>query len=403
MAYAGGLWNNSGAGIRYPGRMAIELAGDGARYGSAALEESLEEIRREIDAADDVIVNALRRRMDLSARVGAAKANNGGNVYAPAREAEVIARVLAANDGRMPEAALAAIYSQILAASRGLQQRARVAFLGPEHTFSHQAARNLFLEGAEYHPTRSIREIFGMTDRDEADYGVVPIENSTAGTVGETLDTFVESKSRIVAETTLAITHNLISKYPIGEVKIVYSHPQALAQCQDWLTQNLGWADRVEVGSTAAAGGRAAREEGAAAIGVTAVAEDHGLKVLRTNIQDFSENQTRFFILGKSPNPATGNDRTALVFAVPDRVGSLHDALGTLRQHGVNLSNLQTRPARGRSEAKAGDYVFFAEIAGHEDDEDLAEAIQRLRGQCTLVKVLGSWPATGSQLMATGG
>ena len=365
------------------------------------MEESLADLRRQIDAADDAIVEALRTRMDLSARVGAAKAGNGGTVYAPAREAEVIARVLEASDGRVPEAALAAIYSQILAASRGLQQRARVAYLGPEHTFSHQAARNLFLDGAEYRPTRTIMEIFVMADAGDADYGVVPIENSTAGTIGETLDAFVDTRSRIVAETTLEITHNLLSKRPAGEVKVVYSHPQALAQCQEWLTQNLGWAERVEVGSTAAAAGRAAGEDRAAAIGVAAVAEDHGLTVQQTNIQDFTENETRFFILGHTANPATGNDRTALLFAVLDRVGSLHEALGTLRGHGVNLSNLQTRPARGRSEAKAGDYVFFAEIAGHEDDPDLEVAIQDLRGQCALVKVLGSWPAGGTGRLGT--
>ena len=356
------------------------------------MEESLEDLRREIDAADDAIVEALRHRMELSARVGAAKADNGGDIYAPSREAQVIARVLKANDGRIPESALAAIYSQILAASRGLQQRVKVAYLGPEHTFSHQAARNLFLDGAEYLPTRSITEIFGLTDRGEADYGVAPIENSTAGTVGEALDAFVETRSRIVAETSLVITHSLLSNHGLGEIKTVYSHPQALAQCQEWLTQNLGWAERVEVGSTAAAAGRAAREESAAAIGVAAVAEDHGLNVVRDNIQDFSNNETRFLILGKTANPATGQDRTAIVFAVMDKVGSLHDALGKLRIHGVNLSNLQTRPARGRGEAGAGDYVFFAEIAGHEEDEDVSQAIRSLRERCTLVKVLGSWP-----------
>ena len=366
------------------------------------MEESLDDLRREIDAADDAIVDALARRMELSARVGAAKADDGGDVYAPSREAQVIARVQKANGGRIPEAALAAIYSQILAASRGLQQRIKVAYLGPEHTFSHQAARNLFLDGAGYLPTRSITEIFRLTDGGDADYGVVPIENSTAGTVGETLDAFLATRSRIVAETTLAITHNLLSKHGLAEIKTVYSHPQALAQCQEWLTQNLGWADRVEVGSTASAAARAAREEAAAAIGVAAVADDHGLELVRENIHDFADNQTRFLILGTAANPATGRDLTAIVFAVTDRVGSLHDALGTLRQHGVNLSNLQTRPARGRAEAKAGDYVFFAEIAGHEDDEDLAQAIQNLRGQCTLVKVLGSWPADGPRLLRPG-
>ncbi len=366
------------------------------------MEESLDDLRRRIDAVDDEIVEALRRRMELSARVGAAKADNGGDVYAPAREAQVIARAQKASDGRIPEAALAAIYSQILAASRGLQKTIRVAYLGPEHTFSHQAARDLFLDGASYLPTRSITEIFGLTDSREADYGVVPIENSTAGTVGESLDAFVEMRSRIVAETTLAITHSLLSIHDLRDIKAVYSHPQALAQCQEWLTQNLGWADRVEVGSTAAAAARAAREEAAAAIGVAAVAEDHGLNVVRDNIQDFSDNETRFLILGNTANPATGNDRSAIVFAVTDRVGSLHDALGTLRQHGVNLSNLQTRPARGRSDAKAGDYVFFAEIAGHEDDDDMALAIQSLREQCTLVKLLGSWPAAGARLLRPG-
>ena len=222
------------------------------------MEESLEDLRRQIDAADDAIVEALRHRMELSARVGASKADNGGDVYAPAREAQVIARVLKANAGRIPEAALTAIYSQILAASRGLQRRIKVAYLGPDHTFSHQAARNLILDGAEYLPTRSIIEVFRLTDSGEADYGIAPMENSTAGTVGESLDAFVDMRSRIVAETTLTITHSLLSRHSLDEVKTVYSHPQALAQCQEWLTLNLGRADRVEVGSTAPAAVRAA-------------------------------------------------------------------------------------------------------------------------------------------------
>lgn len=361
------------------------------------MDESLEDLRRHIDAADDAIVEALIHRMELSARVGGKKADKGGDAYAPSREAQVVARVLKANGGRVSESTLSAIYAQILAASRGVQQRVKVSYLGPEHTFSYQAARNLFVSGAEYVPTRSITEIFRSTDCGDADYGIIPIENSTAGTVGETLDAFVTTNSRIIAETTLAISHNLLSKCQLHDIQTVYSHPQALSQCQNWLTQNLGWAERVELVSTAAAAGRAAREEASAAIGVAAAADEHGLNLLRENIQDFSNNETRFLILGKTVNPATGQDRTAVIFSLMDRIGSLHDALGILRQHEVNLSNLQTRPARGQAHFGAGDYVFFAEIVGHETDGAVSKAIQALRKECTLVKTLGSWPSGGVQ------
>ncbi len=355
--------------------------------------EEIERLRKKIDRLDSRILDTLNARAALVAKIGKAKSLTETPVYQPAREAEVIDGVVAANSGPLPDSAVASIFGQIIASGRSLENPVSVAFLGPEQTHSHRAAASVFGAGAEYDSAPSIPEVFASVERGSSDYGVVPIENSTAGTVGETLDMFVETTARIIGETTLSITHHLLAKSPMTAITVVYSHPQVLDQCRVWLAQNLPFAERVEVASTAAAAARAASETGAGALGPKEGAEAHGLAVIKSDIQDFADNATRFFVLGDLLNSSSGNDKTALVIAVADRVGALHDVLGVLRGNDLNLSNIQTRPARGRAERESGEYVFFVEFGGHPDDPDVNRAIDGIRSFCTLVKVLGAWPA----------
>ena len=355
--------------------------------------EHIERLRREVDRLDARILESLNERAAVVTEIGKAKSLTNTPVYQPAREAQVINNMISANTGPMPDSAIAAIFAQIMASGRPLEHPIRVAFLGPEQTHTHRAAEREFGTGAEYDAAASIPHVFSRVERGGSDYGVVPIENSTAGTVGETLDMFVETTARIVGETTLSITHHLLSSGPMAAIKVVYSHPQALDQCRKWLAENLPLAERVEVASTAAAASRAAAETGAAALGPKEGAEAYGLAVVRSDIQDFADNTTRFFVLGRASNPPTGDDRTALIIAVIDRVGALHDVLGVLRSHNLNLSSIQSRPARRQAQQESGDYVFFVEFGGHPDDDEVKGAVDGIRSLCSLIKVLGAWPA----------
>ena len=355
--------------------------------------QEIERLRREVDCLDTRILRAINERATVVTEIGKVKSLTDIPVYQPTREAQVIDNMIAANTGPMPDTAIAAIFAQIMASGRPLEHPIRVAFLGPEHTHTHRAAEKEFGTGAEYEATASIPQVFSQVEGGGADYGVVPIENSTAGTVGETIDMFVETSARIVGETTLSITHHLLSKSQMAAIEVIYSHPQALDQCRGWVAENLPLAERVEVASTAAAASRAASETGAAALGPKEGAEAYGLAVVRSDIQDFADNTTRFFVLGRASNPPTGDDRTALIIAVVDRVGALHDVLGVLRSHDLNLSNIQTRPARRQAQQESGDYVFFIEFGGHPDDSNVQGAVDGIRSLCRLIKVLGAWPA----------
>ena len=368
---------------------------------SSDSDRRLAEHRLKIDQIDEQIVSLLDRRAAVVKEVGQEKTASGEPVFVPTREAEVIRRAIAASGGSLSDQAISAIFTQIFAACRALEKTLRVAYLGPPMTFSHGAARKVFGESADFLAVNSIDAIFTQVSRGEADFGVVPIENTAAGMVGDSIDGFMRHPVSVIAETSERIVHNLLSRSSLEEVQVVYSHPQALAQCQDWLSQNLPAAERSEVASTAAAAVRASQEPRSAAIGLEAAASANGLNVVRRNIQDFSANSTRFFLLGNRSNPSTGNDRTAMIFAVKDRVGALHEVLGALRNRNVNLSNMQSRPARGLHDAVLGDYVFYAEFAGHRGDPNVAAAISDVSALCSTVRIIGSWPTDllGAQLV----
>jgi chorismate mutase/prephenate dehydratase len=357
--------------------------------------DSLDELRRGMDQVDEQIVGLLKQRAEISRRVWAAKKGNAAEVYAPAREAEVLAHVADLADGALPAEHVRAIYREILSSSRALQRAPRIAFLGPKATFGHQAALQRFGDAAEYVPAPTNPDIVGEVERGNADYGVIPIENSTEGPVGESQDRLVETALKVCDEVTIAVAHCLLARGGIDEVRTVYSHPQAAAQCRRWVAQNLPGRDVVHVPSTGLAAERASAEPGVAAIATRLAADVFGLSVLASNIQDVSNNYTRFWVVGpRMSERPTGHDKTAVVFSIRDRVGALRDVVQVFAQAGISLSAIQSRP----SKSKAWDYVFFFELRGHADEPHVQEALRAAEQHTVFLKVLGAWPVPAVSL-----
>jgi chorismate mutase / prephenate dehydratase len=361
----------------------------------AGPKEALDRIRQEIDALDQQLITLLNRRAAASVEVARIKRESGKagtSTYVPGREQDVLNNVLAANGGPLLEAHVRAIYSEILSSSRALQRPLRIAFLGPVGTFTYRAAESAakvrFGSFVEYLPGRTVAEVFAMTERGEADYGVVPVENSTEGSVGQTLDLFMDSNLRICSEILLWITHHLVGNGPIEAVQRVYSHPQALAQCRHWLTTNLPKAETVESSSTAAAAKHAAEELGAAAIGTEEAAIQNGLRILARSIQDQANNCTRFLLLGQSTGAPSGHDKASILFSVRDRPGALFDVLSVFAKRGINLTRIESRPSR----RQPWEYVFFVDLVGHPEDPPVSQALEEMHSACTMIKVLGAWP-----------
>jgi chorismate mutase/prephenate dehydratase len=311
----------------------------------------------------------------------------------PSREEEVYARLAAANPGPLAPDALRAIYREIISASLALQRQLSIAFLGPEATFTHQAALKNFGSGVRTHPCATIPDVFTAVERGEADYGVVPIENSTEGAVFHSLDMLVETELKIVAQVFLPIEHCLISREPSEKITTVFSREQAIGQCRDWLRRNLPAAQMAEVHSTAAAVCLARDTPGGAAIASRLAAELYGVPVLTAGIQDRADNVTRFLVLGRTPSSplGQGRDKTSLVFSLHDRPGALLSALEPFASRNVNLAKIESRPSR----QKAWHYYFFIDCIGHWQDQAIQEAVAVLQKSCPFIKWLGSYPNTG--------
>ncbi len=352
---------------------------------------SLAELRARIDEIDRRLVAGLDERVRIASEIGAAKAREECPVFDPSREADVLERVEAFGDGSFPAAGLRRIFREVMSASLSKQKPLVIGFLGPESTFTHQAARESFGSSASFRAFRTIAGVFQAVERGSVDFGVVPVENSIQGSVFETLDAMVESDLRIVAERRMRIDHCLISRSPLADIRKVYSKDQALGQCRNWLARNLPSADLVEAASTARAVEIAATEEGAAAVAGLLAAERFGVPVLEKGIQDHRGNHTRFVVLGRpecAPEVPEGRARTALAFSLPDAPGALQSALGPFAERGINLSRIESRPSR----RKAWDYLFFIEFAGNGDSPGVREALAALRAHCPFVKELGSFP-----------
>lgn len=349
---------------------------------------SLASIRQKIDALDTRLVELLSARARLAQQAWHAKGN--ASAYKPEREAQVLRRVRELNKGPLSAAALTRLFAEIMSACRALEEQMAVAYLGPEGTFSQEAVVKHFGSATGGRPLSSIDEVFRAVESGESAYGVVPVENSTEGAVGRTLDLLLNTSARICGEVNLPVQQNLMSNAASrAAIRTVYSHTQSLAQCQGWLSRHLPDAERVAVVSNAEAAKMAARDKRSAAIASRTAAELYGLKLLARNIEDDPKNTTRFVVIGADDASPSGKDKTSLILSTRNVPGAIHDLLSPLAKHGVSMTRLESRPARtGRWE-----YVFYIDIEGHRAEAHVAKALAALEGKAAMLKLLGSYPA----------
>lgn len=348
-------------------------------------------IRSNIDKLDLNILKLVNERASLAAEIGRIKNDHGSEVFSPAREEEVLKNVLEANKGPLDEVTIRAVFREIMSGSRALQKIIKVAYLGPEYSYSHLAAVERFGNAVEYMRVGSIASVFEEVNRSHVDFGVVPLENSTDGGVSDTLDMFMRlPQLKISAEVRLKIHHNLMANCEQEMIRRVYSKPQALAQCRNWLSKNLPHADLKDVSSTAVAAQLAEKEPGAAAVASRQAAVKYGLRILFTDIEDNPYNETRFAVIGHQESDKTGRDKTAIMFKVPHHPGSLCGALEVFQQNKLNLTWIESFPAKtGKQE-----YIFFVDFEGHVEDPKVKRALNALEGHCEQLVVLGSFPMT---------
>ncbi len=350
--------------------------------------KDLKALRVEIDQIDRELVRLLDRRAEIARVVGLSKANSGMSTFDPGRAKAVITRAISQSTGAFPREGLTYVFREVLSACLNLQKPLKVGFLGPKDTFAHQAAIREFGSSVDFNAYEQIREIFAAVENGWIDYGVVPIENSTGGTVHYTLDAFIDHSAQICSEILLPISHSLLADCTLEEVTKVYSHPQAFLQCGIWLKENLPKAEHVEVGSTAQGMLQAKQVPFSAAIGSEIAAEQYGLRILAKGIEDSQDNTTRFLVISKSDSRPCGDDKTSLMFSVKDRPGALYNILKPFNDLGVNLSKLESRPTK----RKAWEQAFFVDATGHREDPILRDAIASLREHCEEVRILGSYP-----------
>ena len=349
---------------------------------------NLPEHRQAIDQLDAQIVKLLNERTRHVLAIGEIKLAAGEEIYAPHRERAVFDRVCALNPGPITHDQLRAIYREIMSSALALEKTMTIAYFGPEATFTHQAAIQKFGASLSYSAQKTISDVFTEVAKKSADYGVVPVENSTEGVVTHTLDMFVDSDLKIVSQIVLRIQQCLMSNSPRTRIKKLYVHPQSLAQCRGWLQNHLPHVEIVETSSNARSAELAAKEKFSAALGGVLAAEKYGLKILAQDIQDNAANATRFLVLGRQCSPPTGDDRTSLMISVADKAGALHQAIAAFRRYKINMTKIESRP----SKRKAWEYFFFIDCTGHFQDPKVAQAIKRLGEHCNFVKILGSYP-----------
>src|SRR5687767_13169194 len=349
--------------------------------------DKIKDIRNRIDALDQRLVKLLSARARLAQRIGKVKA---GAAYRPEREAQVLRGIRAANRGPLSDAALTRLFTEIMSACRALEDALTIGYLGPEGTFSQEAAFKQFGAQAALIPCGSIDEVFRQVETGAAGYGVVPVENSTEGAIGRTLDLLLSTPARICGEVMLPIHQCLMSRErKISGIRRVYSHTQSLAQCQQWLARALPQAERIAVVSNAEAARLASRERGAAAIGPGTAATLYRLNLLARNIEDESKNTTRFLVLAQHDAAPSGRDKTSLVMSTRNVPGAVHELLTPLAANEVSMSRFESRPSR----TGLWEYVFYVDIEGHQRDANVTRALGALKKKASLLKILGSYPA----------
>lgn len=356
--------------------------------------KTLQAHRKDIDKIDDEIVSLLNERANHVIEIGNIKkaSDSKANLHTPAREAEILDRLCKGNKGPFPNEALRAAYREIMSGSLSLEGPLKVAYLGPRATFTHLACIQKFGSSAQYVPMTSIKEVFNEVERSRADFGVVPIENSTEGVVNHTLDMFIDSNLQIYGEVLQEISHHLLSKADsLTDVKKIYSHSHAIAQCRNWLETNMPDVPVSEAHSTARAAEICADDATSAAIASDLAGQIYGLKVLKPHIEDNINNYTRFLVLSPKAPERTGKDKTSVMLSVKDKVGALYDLLRPFASHGVSLTKIESRPSR----RKAWEYIFFVDIEGHMEEDRVKQALNEIKTRCLFMKILGSYPAHG--------
>lgn len=349
---------------------------------------SIRKLRDAIDKLDGKIIATLNRRTKLAISIGKLKAKLKKSVYMPDRESQIYKHIKKVNRGPLNNETLQAIYREIMSGTLMLQKPLRVAYLGPRATFTHLAALKKFGAQVEHIGLQNITDVFSEVERDNCDYGVVPVENSIEGAVNHTLDMMVDSDLKICAEVLLDISHNLLANCPIKNIKKVYSNPQVFGQCRIWLETNLPGCELIEVSSTTKAAEIAARQRCAAALASSLAARIYKLKMIASSIEDSPHNVTRFLVIGKKESNPTGQDKTSVVFSVKDRVGALHDMLSSFKAEKINLTKIESRP----SKKKVWDYYFFMDFEGHICEKKVQKALAQLEKKCHFLKILGSYP-----------
>ncbi|MGH0038473.1 MAG: prephenate dehydratase, partial [Myxococcota bacterium] len=361
-----------------------------AQEGASEISPELARLRDQIDVVDREILAKLNERARLVQRVGDLKRSRRAPVYVASRERDLVEALAGANEGPFPDAGIAHVFREIISATRSLEEIARVAFLGPEGTFSHQAAVRQFGALVELAPAHTIRDVFEWVERGDAHYGVVPVENTTEGAVTQTYDALVESDVTLCGELLLDVSLDLMSQgRELSEVRRLASHPQPLAQCRDWIHRRLPGIETIETASTVAAAELAVRDPEVAAIGSAVAAEAHGLSILERGIEDRRGNATRFLVIGRVPPLPSRDDLTSAVFTVrKDQSGTLYHLLEPFARYGVNLSAIQSRPMKG----KPWEYLFFVDMEGHISDDAVGKALDEAAATAHSHKVLGSYP-----------
>lgn len=349
--------------------------------------------RKEIDRIDSKILELLNKRARYVIEIGKIKKGAKAEFHSPERERKIYERLEGENKGPFPQEGVRAVFREIMSASLSLEQRLRVAYLGPKATFTHLACMQQFGDSAQYLPASSIKEVFNEVEKGEAEYGVVPIENSTEGIVSSTLDIFVDSDVKIVGEILLEVSHNLMSKSGrMEDIKKIYSHPQPAAQCRIWLENNLPDIPITEVSSSAKAAEISAEDLQAGAIASELAAKIYGLKIAKKRIEDNIHNFTRFLIIGKKSLPRSGKDKTSIMFSVKDEVGALFNMLKPFSESRINLTKIESRPSRKR----AWEYIFYVDMDGHIEEDRVKRALNNLEKRSLFLKILGSYPAAGN-------
>jgi len=349
---------------------------------------SLEELRKKIDELDHRLVKLLNERARVVVEIGKLKNKTDKPVYAPDREKDVFARIAGANEGPLPDRCLTAIWRELMSGSFVLERPLRIGYLGPGGSFSHTASMLKFGQSVEYEPLADITSIFDEVSKGHCDLGLAPVENTTGGGVIETLDALIDSDVKICAEVLMAIHHSLLGNCSLEAIEKIYSKPEVFAQCRNWLSATFKEAQTVPVASTAKAAQIAADEPRAAAIGSNVAAELYGLRIICENIEDITNNITRFLIISREDAKPTGEDKTAILFSTAHKAGALADVLDVLKRYEINLTNIESRPSKKRQ----WEYYFFVDLLGHRTDKKVRDGMEEARKHCLQLSILGSFP-----------